>query len=38
MTLQEVIDLINQADDPSGRKRPLPDDALIEAYEEALGR
>ncbi|WP_094463346.1 SMI1/KNR4 family protein [Pannonibacter phragmitetus] len=38
VTLQEVIDLINQADDPSGRKRPLPDDALIEAYEEALGR
>lgn len=37
MRLAEVIDLINQADDPSGRLKPLPDDALVEKYEKMLG-
>ena len=30
ISLQEVIEQINQADDPGGRKQPLPDDELIE--------
>lgn len=34
ISLQEVIEQINQADDPGGRKQPLPDDELIEKYEQ----
>lgn len=37
VSLQEVIDQIDLLDDPIGRKQPLPDDALIEKYEQAIG-
>lgn len=37
LSLEEVIEQINQVDDPAGRKQPLPDDALIEKYEQATG-
>lgn len=37
LSLEEVIEQINQVDDPAGRKQPLPDDALIEKYEQVTG-
>lgn len=37
VSLQEVIDQIDLLDEPNGRKQPLPDDALIEKYEQATG-
>lgn len=37
MNLQEVIDKINQLDDPNKRKLPLPNDSLIKQYEEKIG-
>ncbi|MFH1807025.1 MAG: SMI1/KNR4 family protein [Pseudomonadota bacterium] len=37
VSLVEVIKLINQADDPAGRRQPLPDDSLIEKYEQQTG-
>jgi hypothetical protein len=37
VTLQDVIERINQADDPNKRNQPLPDDATIKKYEEATG-
>lgn len=37
VSIHEVIEEIDAADDPSGRKQPLPDDALIARYEEATG-
>lgn len=37
ISIEDVVSEINQADDPSGRKRPLPDDALIERYEADTG-
>ncbi|MDX5414287.1 MAG: SMI1/KNR4 family protein [Rhodobacterales bacterium] len=37
MRLAQVIDLINQADDPAGRKKPLPDDTLVDKYEQLIG-
>lgn len=37
LSLEEVIEQINQVDDPAERKQPLPDDALIEKYEQATG-
>lgn len=36
-SLEEVIEKINQVDDPAGRKQPLPDDALIGKYERLTG-
>lgn len=36
-SLTEVIELINQADDPAGRKHPLPNDTLIQRYEQTTG-
>lgn len=33
MTLEDIIEQINQADDPAKRKKSLPDDVLIEKYE-----
>lgn len=35
ISIHEVIEEIDAIDDPSGRKQPLPDDALIAKYEEA---
>ena len=35
ISLHEVIEEINAADDPRVRKQPLPDDHLIRKYEEA---
>lgn len=37
ISMQEVIEEINLADDPEGRNQPLPDDDLIEKYEKATG-
>ncbi|MCO6180762.1 SMI1/KNR4 family protein [Ciceribacter sp. RN22] len=37
ISIEDVIDEINQADDPGGRKRPLPDDGLIKEYEKDTG-
>lgn len=37
VSLKEVIDKINRADEPGGRKQPLPDDALIQKYERITG-
>lgn len=37
VNLEEAINLINLADDPAGRKRPLPSDALIARYENSTG-
>ena len=35
--LEEIIEKINQTDDPNGRKQKLPDDSLIEKYERIIG-
>ncbi|GCE80714.1 SMI1/KNR4 family protein [Komagataeibacter oboediens] len=36
-SIDSVINKINQIDPPSGRKRTLPDDELIEKYEKMTG-
>jgi hypothetical protein len=36
-SIEELIDEIDQADDPGARKQPLPDDALIARYEKDIG-
>lgn len=35
--LEDVIEEINQLNDPDQRKRPLPDDSLIARYEQETG-
>ncbi|QEM83267.1 SMI1/KNR4 family protein [Halomonas binhaiensis] len=37
ITIDDVIEEINNADDPNGRNQPLPTDSLIDKYERLSG-